>query len=76
MRGVRELGDLGDGHEAAAEHLVHVHLGDAARGLVRVVVVLDIDDEASSTPAIFAATSFVSSSSSPGSMKAEMLSLA
>ena len=39
MRGVRKLRHLGDGREPAAEHFVHVHLGDAPRGLARVVVV-------------------------------------
>ena len=46
VRGVWKLRHLGDGHEPSAEHLVHVHLGDAARGFARVVVVLDVDHQA------------------------------
>jgi hypothetical protein len=44
--GVGKFGERGRRHVAAAEHLVQVHLGDAARGVVGVVVVLDVDDEA------------------------------
>ena len=44
--GIGELGDLGQRQVAALEHLGHVHLGDAPRGLPGVVIVLDVDDQA------------------------------
>ncbi len=46
MPDIGKLGDAGAGHIAAAEHLIDVHLGDPARGVVGVVVVLGIDHQA------------------------------
>jgi hypothetical protein len=44
--GIRELGNRRLGHVAALEHLIEVHLGHAARGVLGVVVVLGVDDQA------------------------------
>ncbi|MNT25760.1 hypothetical protein D3C72_1613000 [compost metagenome] len=44
--GIRKLGDRRLRHVAALEHLVEVHLGHAARGVVGVVVALGVDHQA------------------------------
>jgi hypothetical protein len=46
MRGIGKLRDLRRRHVSPAKHLEHVHLRDAARGLARVVIAFDVDDEA------------------------------
>jgi len=74
--GVRELGHRRRGHVATAEHLVQVHLRDAA-AVSCVLWSLTVSmTRLSSTPRIFSSTSSSSASSSPGFRKAEMLSLA
>ena len=44
--GIRELGHRRRRDVAAAEHLVQVHLGDAARRVLGVVVALGVDHQA------------------------------
>jgi hypothetical protein len=63
-------------HVAALEHLVEVHLGHAARGVVGVVVASGVDHHAVEHALHLGSTSSSSFSSSPGSMNSAMLSLA
>ena len=75
--GVGKLGERGLGHVAALEHLVEVHLGDAARGVVGVVVVLECRSPGCrARPSSCPRPRRAGASSSPGSMNSAMLSLA
>ena len=50
---VREFCDLRGVHIAPIEHLVKVHLGHATRGVVGVVIVGGVDDQAVQHPLHF-----------------------